>query len=212
MGSVSQVLCAGEIALFLGNSTPPPPVKSLLCPLEPACIWSQIETPSDVISTHLLQRLATGWTVRGWNPVGGEIFRVVQIGPVADIFFASLNRHGSAPSLSRPELHFCVAIGTWICASLRRMREEHSVCTGYGEGRTWSEYRQGCWAMKTEQAVNSGVTQQAACTHTEHLLWRFLTGKAAGCHLNSIGRQVAGGVCSCRPEVLAYKWAVQVAC
>ena len=26
-------------------------------------------------------RLATGWTVRGSNPVGGEIFRTVQTGP-----------------------------------------------------------------------------------------------------------------------------------
>ena len=32
---------------------------------------------------QLVQRLATGWTVRGSNPGGGAIFRLVQTGPEA---------------------------------------------------------------------------------------------------------------------------------
>ena len=32
---------------------------------------------------QLVYRLATGWTVQGSKPGGGEIFRTVQTGPVA---------------------------------------------------------------------------------------------------------------------------------
>ena len=45
-----------------------------------------------------VKRLATGWTVRGSNPVWGEIFRTFQTGPGAHTAFCTMGT-GSFPGV-----------------------------------------------------------------------------------------------------------------
>ena len=82
VGSVAEAHCV-EHCLVQHHFTICGPLKGFLAPFHPQKKCTRILLTAEMAQS--VQRLATGWTVRGSNPEeeGGAIFRLVQTGPEA---------------------------------------------------------------------------------------------------------------------------------
>jgi hypothetical protein len=86
--SVQRVVCSGQRVVCSGQRV--------------VCSGQRVVCSGQRVVSSVKTMVATGWTVRGLNPVGGKFFRTRPDRPRGPLIFLYIGYFGSFPWLRRP--------------------------------------------------------------------------------------------------------------